>query len=74
MARVFSVYIWFASLSPSLPPSSLFHSFHLFCPPVMDGYDIYHECQLSIDQVFDLAELCVEFMYELHDFYLDVSC
>ena len=28
---------------------------------------------LNVDQLYTLAHMCVDFMYELHDFYTDVS-
>ncbi len=36
-------------------------------------YCVTDESQLTVEQLYVLGKLCIDFMYELHDYYSEVS-
>ena len=34
---------------------------------------VVDESQLNVEQLYVLGKLCIDFMYELHDYYSEVS-
>ena len=46
----------------------------ILCDIVAVGEDVQVSMPLSFSLIGELAHFCIEYMYELHDFYWEVQC